>query len=165
MKTLKIGMAGYDRMKARTMAIGRGEYKRSRGEPEVRFLSVQSFAKVLSRHNWELLTMVARENPGSLTERAELPGRNKSNLSCTLKTTSQYGFVELKEGLSGTLVLRIAYDQVSLAVSLTSAPYRVASLAANRRTVADGFRVGVWSTGKPAEFAGVPAVWTTVVTE
>ena len=32
MRTLKIGMAGYERMKARTMAIGRGEYKRSRGK-------------------------------------------------------------------------------------------------------------------------------------
>ena len=26
MKTLKIGIAGYDRMKARTMAIARGEH-------------------------------------------------------------------------------------------------------------------------------------------
>ena len=45
MKTLKIGIAGYDRMKARTMAIARGEYKPARGEPTVWFISIESFAK------------------------------------------------------------------------------------------------------------------------
>ena len=126
MKTLKIGIAGYDRMKARTMAIARGERKPGRGEPKVWFTSVESFAKVLSQHNRELLTMIAREKPTSLTELAELSGRNKSNLSRTLKTMSQYGLVELKDGQRGTLVPRVPYDQVSLAVSLTSAPPRTA---------------------------------------
>ena len=37
MKTLKIGIAGYDRMKARTMAIARGEHKPVKGEPTVWF--------------------------------------------------------------------------------------------------------------------------------
>ena len=126
MKTLKIGIAGYDRMKARTMAIARGEHKPGRGEPKVWFTSVESFAKVLSQHNRELLTMIAREKPGSLTELAGLSGRNKSNLSRTLKTMSQYGLVELKEGKRGTVVPRVSYDQVRLDVSLISAPGRVA---------------------------------------
>ena len=47
MKTLKIGIAGYNRMKARTMAIARGEHKPARGEPTVWFTSIESFAKVL----------------------------------------------------------------------------------------------------------------------
>ena len=42
--------------------------------------------------------MIAREKPGSLKELAEIAGRNKSNLSKTLKTMSRYGLVELKEG-------------------------------------------------------------------
>ena len=118
MKTLKIGIAGYDRMKARTMAIARGEHKPGKGEPKVWFTSIESFAKVLSRRNRELLTLIAREQPTSLTELAELSGRKKSNLSRTLKTMSQYGFVELREGQRGTLVPRVPYDQVSLDVSL-----------------------------------------------
>ena len=61
MKTLKIGIAGYDRMKARTMAIARGEHKPGKGEPKVWFPSVESFAKVLSQRNRELLTLIARE--------------------------------------------------------------------------------------------------------
>ena len=125
MKTLKIGIADYDRMKARTLAIAQGEHKRARGEPTVWFTSIESFAKVLSHRNRELLTMIAREKPDSLTELAELAGRNKSNLSRTLKTMSRYGLVELKKGERGMLVPHVPYDQVRLHVSLTSSPRQV----------------------------------------
>ena len=47
MKTLKIGIAGYDQMKARTMAIARGERTPTKGEPKVWFTSIESFAKLL----------------------------------------------------------------------------------------------------------------------
>lgn len=120
MKTLQIGIASYDQMKARTLAIARGEHKPTRGEPTVWFPSVESFAKVLSKHNQELLALIARENPGSLTELARLAGREKSNLSRTLKTLARYGLVELEAGLRGKLVPRVVYDRVQLAVSLQS---------------------------------------------
>ena len=126
MKTLKIGIADYERMKARTMAIARGEHRPARGEPTVWFNSIESFARVLSGRNRELLATIAREKPASLTELAELAGRSKSNLSRTLKTMSRYGLVELKEGERGTLVPRVAYDQVRLDVALTSNARRVA---------------------------------------
>jgi len=70
-ETLKIGIADYDRMKARTIAIAHGEYKSARGEPTVWFASIESFAKVLSQRNRELLAMIGREKPGSVTELAE----------------------------------------------------------------------------------------------
>ena len=120
MKTLKIGIADYDRMKARTMAIARGEHKPVKDEPTVWFTSIESFAKVLSGHNRELLGMIAREKPDSLTELAELAGRSKSNLSRTLKTMSGYGLVELKQGQRRTVVPRVPYDRVRLDVSLES---------------------------------------------
>lgn len=126
MKTLKIGIADYDRVKARTMEIARGERKPAKGEPMVWFTSVESFAKVLSRRNQELLALIAREKPRSLTELAELAGRNKSNLSRTLKTMSRYGLVELTEGRRGMLVPRVRYDRVRLDVSLTPLPRQVA---------------------------------------
>ena len=119
MKTLKIGIAGYDRMKARTLAIARGEHKPTRGEPMVWFTSIESFAKVLSQRNRELLAMIGREKPGSVTELAELSGRSKSNLSRTLRTMARYGLVELENGERGTLVPRTPYDRVRLDVSLT----------------------------------------------
>lgn len=118
MKTLKIGIASYDQMKARTMAIARGDLKPGKGEPKVWFTSVESFAKVLSQRNCELLTLISHEQPTSLTKLAALSGRKPSNLSRTLKTMAQYGFVELKKGQRRTLVPRVLYDQVSLDVSL-----------------------------------------------
>ena len=124
MKTLQIGIASYDQMKARTLAIARGEYKPVRGEPTVWFPSVESFAKVLSDRNQELLALIVRKNPGSLTELAQLAGREKSNLSRTLKTLARYGLVELETGLRGRLIPRVVYDQVQLDVSLRSAPPR-----------------------------------------
>ena len=120
MKTLRIGIASYGRMKARTMAIARGKHKPARGEPTVWFTSIESFAKVLSERNRELLALIARENPDSLTALAALAGRSKSNLSRTLKTMSRYGLVELKQGPRGTLVPRVAYDQVRLDLSLVA---------------------------------------------
>ncbi len=120
MKTLKIGIMPYDRMKARTLAIARGKQKPAPGEPMVWFTSVESFAKVLSERNRELLALVAREKPHSLTELAELSGRNKSNLSRTLKTMSLYGLVELERGQRGALTPRVPFDEVRLDVPLTS---------------------------------------------
>ena len=120
MKTLKIGIASYDRMKARTMTIARGEYRPATGEPSVWFTSIESFAKIVSQPNRELLSVIAREKPGSLTELAEFAGRNKSNLSRTLKTMARYGLVELKVGRRGRLIPRVPYDRVTLDVLLTS---------------------------------------------
>ena len=120
MKTLTIGIAGYDRMKARTLAIARGEHAPTQGEPKVWFTSIDSFAKLLSEHNRRLLELIVRKKPRSLTELAKMAGRSPSNLSRTLKTMSQYGLVELRRGERGTLVPRVPYDQVRLDVSLTS---------------------------------------------
>ena len=126
MKTLKIGIASYERMQAHTLAIARGDHKPARGEPTVWFTSVESFAKVLSQHNRELLALIAREKPDSLTELAALAGRKKSNLSRTLKTMSRYGLVDLEQGERGRLAPRVPYDRVSLDVSLTATPRPVA---------------------------------------
>ncbi len=125
MKTLVIGIADYNRMKTRTLAIARGELRPSQGEPTVWFTSIESFARVLSQRNRELLALIAREQPSSLSELAELAGRKKSNLSRTLKTMSQYGLVELNKGVRGTLVPRVPYDQVRLDVSLIPSQQQV----------------------------------------
>ena len=53
MTTLKVGIASYEEMKARTIAIARGERRVAPGEPTVWFTSTESFAKVLSAGNRE----------------------------------------------------------------------------------------------------------------
>jgi predicted transcriptional regulator len=80
MTTLKVGIASYDEMKARTLRIARGE-RPARGEPKVWFTSTESFAKVLSAGNRELLRVIAEKAPASLDELATLTGRKKSNFA------------------------------------------------------------------------------------
>lgn len=63
--TLKIGIDSYGRVKARTMAIARGERKPAEGEPSVWFVSVASFARALSGRNRELLARLESEKPES----------------------------------------------------------------------------------------------------
>jgi len=48
MRTLRVGIASYEQMKARTVAIARGKYRPEADEPKVWFTSAESFARVLS---------------------------------------------------------------------------------------------------------------------
>ncbi len=96
MTTLKVGIASYDDMKARTMAAARGERCLAAHEPKVWFTSTESFAKVLSAGNRELLRMIVEQAPRSLDELALITGKAKSNLSRTLKTKAGYSVVRLE---------------------------------------------------------------------
>jgi len=118
MATLKVGIADYQEMKARTMRIARGEQRVLPSEPKVWFVSTESFAKVLSAGNRELLRIIAENAPESLDELAQLSGREKSNLSRTLKTMENYGLVQLKRGVHGRIKPKVVYDRVELALPL-----------------------------------------------
>jgi predicted transcriptional regulator len=119
MKTLRVGIATYEEMKARSMALVRGELKRSSDAPRVWFTSVESFAKVLSRGNQDLLRLIREHEPRSLDELATLSRRKKSNLSRTLKTMESYGLVELQQGEKRRLVPKVLYESVRLDLALT----------------------------------------------
>ena len=58
MTTLKVGIASYDEMKARTLRMARGEQRPARDEPKIWFTSTESFAKLLSANNRELLRVI-----------------------------------------------------------------------------------------------------------
>src|ERR1039457_2399178 len=79
MTMLKVGIAGYEQMKARTLAVARGQQRPRRDDPKIWFTSMESFAKVLSDRNRALLALIAETQPDSLAELAELSGRAKSN--------------------------------------------------------------------------------------
>lgn len=114
MKTLKIGIAGYDRMRERTVATARGEHEPAGSEPTVRFTSIETFTEVFSQRNRELLAMIAQKKPDSLTELADLAERSKWDLSQTLGTMSHHGLVDLKAGRCYTPVPRVLYDRIIL---------------------------------------------------
>ena|ERR1035438_8113455 len=114
MKTLRIGIASYKDLQARTMAIARGKLKAKPGDPKVWFTSTESFAKVLSNRNRALLATITSTQPTSLQELAERTGRKASNLSRTLKTMEQYGFVRLHRGERGRIRPEVPYHSISL---------------------------------------------------
>jgi predicted transcriptional regulator len=118
MTTLRIGIASYDEMKDRTMAIARGEHKSKRREPKVWFTSMESFARVLSDRNRQLLDLMIEREPASIAELAELSGRAKSNLSRTLKTMERYGLVVLENGPKGRIRPRVPYTGIVLDVPI-----------------------------------------------
>jgi len=124
MTTLKVGIASYQEMKARTMAVARGKRCVAADEPKIWFTSTESFAKVLSAGNRALLRVIAEQAPGSLEELARLTGKAKSNLSRTLRTMEGYGLVRLERGERGRIVPKVTHSRVELALPL--APSRKA---------------------------------------
>jgi predicted transcriptional regulator len=119
MTTLRVGIASYEDMKARTLSVARGQRRVGRNEPKVWFTSTESFARVLSDGNRKLLGIIAEKAPESLDELAEMTGRAKSNLSRTLKTMEGYGLVRLKRGERGRIAPQVTHDRVELDLPLT----------------------------------------------
>jgi predicted transcriptional regulator len=120
-KVLKIGIASRQDMKARTLAIARGELKPRADDPKVWFSSIESLAQVLSTRNQLLLEIIRAAKPASLGELAKLSGRAESNLSRTLYTMERYGLVELRKSAQGTLVPSVPYDRYQVECALPKA--------------------------------------------
>jgi predicted transcriptional regulator len=132
MTTLKVGIADYEEMKARTMRIARGEQHLAADEPKVWFPSTESFAKVLSAGNRDLLRIIAEKAPGSLEELSEITGRAKSNLSRTLKTMVGYGLVRMEPGAGRRLAPKVVHDRVALDLPLTERAEPLAAAGSRR---------------------------------
>lgn len=96
-QTVKIGITSYANIKARTIAIAKGEYKPRPNEPKVWITSFKSLASALNEENQELLKVIRERHPASIAELAEMTGRKTSNLSRTLKTLERCGIVALQE--------------------------------------------------------------------
>ena len=96
MKAIVIGVMPQEAIRARALAIARGDYKPKPTEPKIWFTSMRSLAEVLSYENRALLKVIREAKPQSISSLAEITGRKTSNLSRTLKTMSNYGFVEMR---------------------------------------------------------------------
>ena len=118
MTTLKVGIADYEEMKARTMRIAKGEEKPAPDDPKVWFTSTESFAQILSSGNRELLRVIDEQSPGSLEELSQITGRTKPSLSRTLKTMANYGLVLMEPGAGRKLIPKVLHDRVELELPL-----------------------------------------------
>ena len=118
MKTLQVGIADYEEIKARTMRIARGDEKPAPDDPKVWFTSTESFAQILSSGNRELLRVIDEQSPGSLEDLSRITGRAKSSLSRTLKTMANYSLVRMDPGEGQKVVPTVLYDRVTLELPL-----------------------------------------------
>ena len=96
MKTIVVGILPQEKIRERVLAIARGDYKPKATEPKIWFTSMRSLAEVLSDDNRALLKVIQDTKPQSISSLADITGRKPGNLSRTLKTMSNYGFVEMK---------------------------------------------------------------------
>jgi predicted transcriptional regulator len=118
MKTLKIGILPYEEMKARTLAIARGELTPAKGDPKVWLPSTETLGRILSGPNRALLAEIARSKPRTMSELAAKTGRKLSNLSRTLKTMERYGLVTLEKRPDGTISPLVSYEELSVMVPI-----------------------------------------------
>ena len=124
MKQVNVGIMPLKDFQAYTKAIVSGKHKRKRGEPKIWFSSMASLAQVLSDQNRELLSLIAEQKPGSITELARLSDRSQSNLTRTLKKMESYGFVTMKTGKHGSKQPFVPYSDIVLDMSIVSSAQR-----------------------------------------
>lgn len=96
-KVIKVGIMPYEKFRDYTMAIACGKYKPKQTEPKIWFESIETMSQILSTKNVELLHLIKTKKPKSISELAEISGRQISNLSRTLKTFCKYGIADLVE--------------------------------------------------------------------
>jgi predicted transcriptional regulator len=92
-KKIVVGIMPLKKMREYTMAIACGKHNPGPDEPNVWFESEKAMAQVLSGENKALLRMILERKPQSITELAQLSGREKGNLSRTLKKMESLGLV------------------------------------------------------------------------
>jgi len=71
MKTIALGVMSQDKIRAKALAIAKGEYKPKPGEPKIWFASMRSVAEVLSDSNRALLKVIEETVSQSMALRRE----------------------------------------------------------------------------------------------
>jgi predicted transcriptional regulator len=93
----RIGIMSESLIRTRLLAIAQGKYMPAPDEPKVWYTSINAISQILCPENINLLRLIESERPESLAELAKLSGRAKSNLSNTLTSLSNKGFVSLEK--------------------------------------------------------------------
>lgn len=119
-RVLRIGVMPVSEMRARTIAIARGELKPSPSDPKVWISSAEAAGKILSPKNVELLEHIRRSRPTSLQALSSSSGRKVPSLSRTLRLMEKYGIVKLEPGERGALRPEVPFDELDLQIRLSA---------------------------------------------
>ncbi|MBX5494815.1 MAG: MarR family transcriptional regulator [Bryobacteraceae bacterium] len=90
-----IGIASPAEMKKRLLAAARGDKVTKPGEPKIWVSSVDALMRVLTPENRELLSVIRREKPASVSDLAQRVGREQGNVSRSIGKLERYGLVQL----------------------------------------------------------------------
>ena len=96
-RVVKVGIMPFKVFQEYTKAIACGKYKPKKNSPKIWFESVETCMQILSTKNIELLKLIEKERPASISELSMISGRNKGNLSRTLKTFQKHRIVDFVE--------------------------------------------------------------------
>ena len=123
MNKMIVGIMSREDYKNRTIAIAKGEYSPKPNEPKIWFESIKSLSQVLSNENQELLKLIIKYKPQSLTELEKISHRKKSNLSRTLKTLERYGIVSLNKE-HGKIIPKVKATDFKVEFGLNTVAYQ-----------------------------------------
>jgi predicted transcriptional regulator len=91
---IRVGIASPAQVKERLLAAARGE-KADLGGVKVWASSIEAFAGLFTPENRELLTILERDKPNSVSALAKLLKRDQGNVSRTLQKLAAVGLVRL----------------------------------------------------------------------
>jgi predicted transcriptional regulator len=92
---IEVGIATSASVKERLLAAARGEKPFGPEEPKLWFASLAALFRVLTPENRQMMAVISREHPRSVSSLAERLGRDQGNVSRALSQLEQYGFVRL----------------------------------------------------------------------
>lgn len=112
----RIGIMSEALVRNRMLAIASRSYQIDENEPKIWYSSMNAICQILNEKNIELVRLINKEKPESLTELAQLTGRQKSNLSNTLKALSEKGFIRLEKSHGNVLKPVALYTDFEIVV-------------------------------------------------
>jgi predicted transcriptional regulator len=94
-RILRVGIGPHESVKQRILAAARGERPLEPDEPRLWSSSLDAFFRVLSSENRQIMAIISREHPQSVSALAERLGRDQGNVSRALSSLEQWGLVRL----------------------------------------------------------------------
>ncbi|MEX1221870.1 MAG: hypothetical protein WEA82_07155 [Idiomarina sp.] len=93
----RIGVMPEELIRKQMLDVATGKSEPNHEAPKFWFTSLVAVSQLLCKENIELLILMDKKNPSTLTELANLSGRSLSNLSHTIKCLSSKGFVRIEK--------------------------------------------------------------------
>ena len=119
-RLLRIGIASPAQVRARTIAIAKGEVHLEPREPKLWIPSIEALGRIMSTSNIAMLDTVRDRRPESVKALASLIDRAPSNVFRTLRAMERMGLVSLHPAGGRALRPEVLFDRVTIDLNLLS---------------------------------------------